>query len=332
LKPSLSLSGLNDLGVGPAVTWVGFPTADATLDVVGTWFTTDHRHIRLSETFRDRRPVSLRLRAVYDHKPDRRYFGIGNGTPATDISYYELSNNNIEVALLLGASPLRQLRITGGFSGMSPSNGYNAQPLLQDVFAPGSVPYEHQMTQDLWYGVGGDLARLDDDRDPSRGVHGRVDLRRAMGLRSVDPDYYQWRVEGRAYLPVFAKRRVIAMRGVYTGVDPTGGAATALPFYRLVESDLTSRFAGYDTGRFHDRQLMLARIEYRWQILYRMSALALYEAGEVAPRTSSFNLPGVHVSYGVGLRLGLSDEATLRGELAKSVEGLHAVLALGSDF
>ena len=67
-------------------------------------------------------------------------------------------------------------------------------------------------------------------------------------------------------------------------------------------------------------------------VLYRLSALALYEAGEVAPRTGSFSLGAAHTSCGGGLRLGLSDEATLRCEVAKSVEGLHASVALGSDF
>ena len=133
------------------------------------------------------------------------------------------------------------------------------------------------------------------------------------------------------YVPVFARRRVIAVRGVYAGVDPRGGT-TVLPFYRLAQSEGTSRFAGYSSGRFRDRQLVLARIEYRWAILNRVSALALYELGQVAPRRGAFSLRGTHRSYGGGVRLGRRDKATLRFELAKSVEGLHAVLGLGSDF
>ena len=130
---------------------------------------------------------------------------------------------------------------------------------------------------------------------------------------------------------MFAKRRVIALRSVFAGVEPIG-ATTALPFYRLPQSDGDTRFAGYGSERFRDRQLLLARIEYRWAILYRMSAIALYELGEVAPRAGAFRLKGAHHAYGGGLRLGMSDKATLRCELAKSVEGLHATLSLGGDF
>jgi hypothetical protein len=332
LAPYITLDAVNDIGIGPAITWAGFPTADARLHLAGSWSAIDRRRVHFSEAIGDRRPVGFRLRGDYDSKPNRRYYGIGNETPVTNLSYYLLESTNAQAALLLGASPLRQLRIVGGYSSMSPRRGSHGTPLLEDVFAPVSVPFEHRTTQELWYGVTADLAALDDGRDPSRGVHGRVDLRRAAGLRTSDPDYDQWRLEGRAYFPVFAKRRVIAVRGVYAGVDPRGGTSASLPFYRLAQSDGASRFAGYTSERFRDRQLMLVRIEYRWAILYRMSALALYELDEVAPRTGSFRLSGAHKAYGGGLRLGLSDEATLRFEVAKSVEGLHAVLALGGDF
>ncbi len=332
LGPNVTLGGFNDIGLGPAITLVGFPTADARLRLTGSWSTLDRRRGRFTGIIGDRRPVGIRLRADYDYKPNRRYFGIGNETPESNLSYFLLENTSAEAALLLGASPLRQLRIVGGYSNMSPRRGYRGQPLLEDVFTPAGAPFMHQATRELSYGVTADLAALDDGRDPSLGVHGRADLRRAAGMRSGDPDYYEWRAEGRAYLPVFAKRRVIAVRGVYAGVDPIGGSTTVLPFYRLAQSEGDTRFAGYRSERFRDRQLMLARIEYRWAIIHRLSALALYELGEVAPRAKLFRIADAHMSYGGGLRLGMSDESTIRLEVAKSVEGLKAFLALGGDF
>ena len=215
---------------------------------------------------------------------------------------------------------------------MSPRSGYNGSPLLADVFAPGSVPFERQATRELWYGVAADLASLDDARDPSRGVHGRVDARRVSGLGASDPDFDEWRFEARAYLPVFAKRRVIAVRAVYAGVEPRGATTTSLPFYRLAQSKGTMRFAGYYSERFRDRQLLLGRIEYRWEVLYRLSAVALYELGEVAPRAGAFSLRHAHQSRGGGLRLGLSDVSVVRLEFAASREGLRSVLSLDGDF
>ena len=77
---------------------------------------------------------------------------------------------------------------------------------------------------------------------------------------------------------------------------------------------------------------MLARVEYRWQLVHGLSVLGLYELGEVAPSTGAFTLRDAHESYGGGLRVGLSDATALRFELATGGEGLHAFLGVGSDF
>jgi outer membrane protein assembly factor BamA len=215
---------------------------------------------------------------------------------------------------------------------MSPGSGYHGSPLLQNVFPPSSVPYATQSTHVLWYGFTSDFSMLDNRHEPSHGLDGRLDLRRAVGMGSSDPDYYQWRAELRAYLPLFAKRRVIALRSIYSGVRPVDGTSTIMPFYRLSESRGPSHFAGYSSERYRDQQLMLARAEYRWPLLHSIDVLGLYELGEVAPNAGSFTLRAAHISFGGGLRAGISDEAALRFELATSDEGLHAYFGIGSDF
>jgi len=332
LSPYIAPTAANDIGLGVAVTWRGLPTADSRLHAAAAWSIDDRRRASFDERIGDRRPVGFDLRADYDYKPNRRFYGIGNATTATDKSYFLLAGTSVEAALLLGASPLRQLRIGSGSSDLRPGAGYNAEPLLEEVFPPASAPYSQQATQTFWYGLAGDFAKLDDARDPSLGVHLRADVRRVDGVQSGDPDYDEWRTEVRGYLPVFAKRRVMVVRGVYTGVDPGGDATTGLPFYRLPRSEGINQFAGFASERFRDQQLVLARFEYRWFIVNRLSALALYELGEVAPRSGAFTLADTHISYGGGVRFGLSDRSVFRFELANSVEGLHAVFALGSDF
>lgn len=332
VAPLIEVGSVNDITLGAAATWVGFPIDDAKLSLAGSWSTFDGRKVRFSQTFGDHRPVGFRLGADYDYKPNRRYYGIGNNTPETDLSYFLLSTTNAEAAVLFGASPQRQVRLVGGYSGMSPGSGYHGSPLLQDVFPPSSVPYATQATRELWYGFTSDFSMLDNGREPTHGLDGRLDLRRAVGMRSSDPDYYQWRAEVRAYLPVFAKRRVIALRSIYSGVRPVDGTSTIMPFYRLSESRGFSHFAGYSSERYRDQQLMLARVEYRWPLIHTVDVLGLYELGEVAPNAGSFTLRAAHVSYGGGLRAGISDEAAFRFELATSDEGLHAYFGVGSDF
>lgn len=329
--PELDIGGLTEIGTGPAITWAGFPSGDSKLRLGGTWSTIDRRRVHLSERIGDGQRVGFRLRAKYDYTPNLKFYGIGNETPSSDRSIFLLESTGGEAALLFGASPLRQLRLVGGYSAMSPRRGYQGTPRLEEVFAPGTVPYENRATQELLFGATGDFAALDDGRDPSAGVHARGEFRRAAGWRDRDPDFNQWLVEARAYAPVFAKRRVIALRGVYAGVDPTDGTTT-LPFYRLVQSEGPLKFGGYPSHRFRDQQLLLGRVEYRWEVWHHVRALALYELGEVAPRTGAFTARAARWSYGGALRCGLNDEETLRFEVAKSVEGMQATLEIGSGF
>ncbi|HEY6571825.1 MAG TPA: BamA/TamA family outer membrane protein [Candidatus Eisenbacteria bacterium] len=331
LAPHVSIGTFSDFEIGPAIAWEGFPAAGSRLRLTGSFSAIDRRRATISENFGYARRVGLELRGDYDRKPNRRFYGIGNDTEESDLSYYRLEKTSADVALRLGATPRGNLRIAGGYSSMSPSRGSHGTPLLDDVYGPGGAPYGRRSTAVLWYSVAADIATLDDRRDPSRGVHGLADLRRASGARSGDPNFDRWRVEGRAYLPVFAKRRVVAVRGVYAGVEPRGATAD-LPYYWLTQSEGITRFAGYASQRFRDRQLLLARVEYRWQILHRLSAIGLYEMGAVAPRLEAFSIREAHRSYGGGLRLGQSDYSSLRLEVAKSDEGLHAFLELGSEF
>jgi outer membrane protein assembly factor BamA len=276
--------------------------------------------------------VSLRLRAYYDNEPNRRFYGIGNSTAAASLSYYLLETSTLESALLLGTSPWRQVRLLAGYSNMSPGLGTHGSPSLEDVYTEPDAPYGRTTSDVLWYGVAADFAMVDEVRNPSRGLHGRVDVRQERDQGAGAPDFNQWLVEGRAYIPVFAKRRVIALRGVYTGVDPIGNTSDALPFYRLATSAGMTSFAGYPSERFRDRELALARIEYRWLVIHSLSAVGLYEVGAVAPSASAFSLGSAHESYGGGLRIAASETRVARFEVAHSVEGLHARLVLGVDF
>jgi hypothetical protein len=332
LAPLVEVGSANDISLGAVATWVGFPIDDGKLSLAGSWSTFDGRKVRFSQAFGDHQPVGFRLGLDYDYKPNRRYYGIGNKTSEANLSYFLLSTTSAEAAILFGASPRRQVRLVSGYSSMSPGSGYHGSPLLQEVFPPSSVPYQTQATQELWYGITSDFSLLDSRRAPTHGLDGRLDLRRAVGMRSSDPDYYQWRAELRAYLPLFAKHRVIALRSLYSGVRPVDGTSTIMPFYRLSESRGASHFAGYSSERYRDQQLMLARVEYRWPLIRTLDVLGLYELGEVAPDAGSFTLRAAHVSFGGGLRAGIGDDAALRFELASSDEGLHAYFGVGSDF
>ena len=75
---------------------------------------------------------------------------------------------------------------------------------------------------------------------------------------SSDLDYQGVRVEARGYLPVFARKRVIALRAGYASARPVANTAE-IPFYRMPQSDGPYRFAGFEGRQFRDRHLAVGR-------------------------------------------------------------------------
>jgi hypothetical protein len=329
------MGSTNDVALGPNVTARDWVIPDSKLHLFAGWSITDHRRVRMTETIADRRPVGFKLAFNYDLKPNRRYYGVGNDTPESDLSFVRLEDTNTEAALLFGSAPLRQIRLVGGYSAMNAKSGWHGTPLLEDVFAPDAAPGYGGSTYETEFGVTGDLALVNDDVAPSLGVHALTELRRFRGVRESDPDYDQWLVEGRGYVPVFAHRRVIAVRATYAGVNPTSDSSE-MPFYRLTHNEGNLAFIGYHANRFHDNQIAIARAEYRWELWDRrnwtLSAVALYEMIETAATSSAFTWDARHNAYGGGLRLGTNDRSNIRLDLAKSQEGLHLTLRIGNVF
>src|SRR5439155_21116428 len=125
------------------------------------------------------RPIGLRLSSDYHFWPNRRTFGVGNRSRESDRGYYLLEESLTQAAWILGASPRRQVRLLAAFSNMSERRGYNGHPLVEQVFPPGALPFEHRRSEELLYGVAGDFSSIDDERDPTRGVEGRFGWRYA---------------------------------------------------------------------------------------------------------------------------------------------------------
>jgi outer membrane protein assembly factor BamA len=215
----------------------------------------------------------------------------------------------------------------------SARRGYNGtSPGVLEVFTPEEAPGMDDASQVLTYGVGGNFAFIDDLRNPTRGVHARVDAVQVDSRTGGDFDFLQVRAEGRGYIPVASKRRVIALRALVHSTDPIKDDAV-IPFYRLPEAaGGETNFAAYRSHRFSDRYLAVAHIEYRWLLLEKLWVLGLAELGEVASSGNRMRIADVHESYGGGLRVSLREDTVARFQIATGTEGLRAALTLNGDF
>jgi hypothetical protein len=329
ISPLFTMSGTQGFGAGPTVRAPLGPGNLFRGD--GLWSTKDNRFLRARGYFGEGAAIGAGAVALYDYRPNRRFYGIGNDV-GTQRTIYLQRENRGEGWLSFGRDSTQRVRAILGLSDVHVGNGYGDTNHAGDFFSPADVP-SLQTDSRVWsYGLAGQFAGVDRLHEPSSGIHLLGEARRVISADRRDIRFRSWRAEGRGYLPVFANRRVLALRGVFQGVDPEAGSEP-VPFYRLPVATGWNRFQGYSGDRFRDHRLVIAQAEYRWLIWSSsLWAVAMAQRGEVAPSTSALRYSAMHEAYGGGLRYRFGELHTARLDVTSGSQGVNINLDLDTEF
>ncbi len=331
IGPAFQFSSWAGLQAGVGVTH-RFDPYGTRLRVQGTWSTEDHRGLRVRQDFvRDDGKLALLLEGRYRYRPTMRFYGLGNETNRINRSISLDESGRAEAMLRIGRSYKNNVSLIASYLETSARVGYNDSPGVKDVFPPDEVDMLFGRSRVAGLGIGAEMENVDDMRDPSLGLHGIAEVRHYRSTDGGGLDYRDWHVEARAYVPVFAKRRVLAFRAVHENVDPMDDSAP-IPISLMPDTESDLRFVGYRSHRFRDRHLLLGSAEYRWLVWRRMWALGIAQVGEVASDSKSIRIADIHESYGFGLRYAFDEETTGRLTVANGTEGVYVYLALKGNF
>ena len=298
-----------------------------------------------SWSFKDQRRASFRLRvgsdslvswygglySSYRYRPTTRFYGTGNVTQKQGRAFY-LSEQGL-ISAFAGRHLTRYMlfQLIAGLSSYASRQGYGATPRLEQIYNPAAIPgYGHDSRMIVW-GVNGEWSKVNHGPDPYAGVYLRGELQRWRSLNSIDVQYVQWDGEARAYIPVFAQRRVIALRAAYEVVNPDAGS-NPIPFDRLPASVDDYRFLAFHGSQFLDQQIGVAQIEYRWQVLLSTQMFVLAQIGEVAPSQRLMRMDDIHESYGGGLRYYGPNGGWVRMQIESGAQGANFDLLIGRGF
>jgi outer membrane protein assembly factor BamA len=101
-----------------------------------------------------------------------------------------------------------------------------------------------------------------------------------------------------------------------------------VPFYLLPTLGSGQSLRGYADYRFRDRDLLLLSAEYRLPLARALDAAVFYDAGTVAPTAAGvLSLRAMHTDYGIGVRAHSSKHVLVRLDVARSPEGMQAVVS-----
>jgi hypothetical protein len=330
VSPRFTMSNTQGFGAGATVKAPLGPGNRFRGDAL--WSTKDNRFLRARGLFGEGvAAIGVGADGFYDYRPNRRFYGMGNDAGTQKTIYLQRENRG-EGFVFFGRDSTQRVRAILGISDVHVGNGYGDTHHAADFFDPADVP-SLQTDSRVWsYGLAGQYATVDRLHEASRGLHLLGEARRNISADGRDIRFRSWRLDSRGYIPVGNDRRVIALRGVYQGVDPENGSE-AIPFYRLPVATGSNRFAAYSGDRFRDNRLVLAQAEYRWLILSsELWAFALAQRAVVAPSTSALRYSDMHEAYGGGLRYRLSQFQTARLDIARGSQGTTIDLDLDVEF
>ena len=108
-------------------------------------------------------------------------------------------------------------------------------------------------------------------------------------------NYSNFKLNVRKYIPVF-KSHIIAAQVI---IQNQGGN---VPFVNMAKIGGSYLMRGYYDGRFRDKRMAVAQLEYRVPLFWRLGVVAFAGIGNVADKWSNFDLPGMKRSLGFGFR------------------------------
>jgi len=146
-------------------------------------------------------------------------------------------------------------------------------------------------------GVG--LAISWDTRDnafyATRGSFHQASMRWFGSALGSDYDYVAFNADVRKYIAL-GRRTVLALQGVYDGVDGTP------PFRLLPQFGGPSLVRGYWAGRYRDNHVAVGQVDLRVKVGWHIGAIAFGSVANVAPAWDAFRSETIRVTGGFGVR------------------------------
>jgi outer membrane protein assembly factor BamA len=173
-----------------------------------------------------------------------------------------------------------------------------------------------------------ELDTRDQRGNPRSGTYVSLLGARYGDLDDLGYDFARLGGEVQHYVPIFDKKRVIAVRAAFNHYEPRGGST--VPFYYMLPLGGTDSIRGFTDFRFRDLNAVLFNGEYRWEAFSGMDMALFYDVGTVARRWSDLGSDGWKRSWGLGLRFNTYRAIFMRTELAfGSGEGTRFFVAFG---
>lgn len=285
--------------------------------------------ISVDPTGGKRERFQLDFTGRYTLRPRDNFYGLGTNSLRSNRSTYDLQERGFNVAA--GWKATKSVRFGAGidysaarvFDGQDPR--FAKTPQLFPTL-PGLTRGASLISPQLF----AEFDKRDNPGNASKGVYAHFTVSSNDSVGKDDFGFVHSHFDARGYLPLGTPRRVLAARLIGNFNDPKGGSA--IPFFRLAHLGDNQTLRGYRQFRFYGRNALAANLEYRFELIPGIGALAFADAGQVFDRRAQLTVENMRATYGGGVEFKSKKATMFRILLAKSPEGVRVLIGFGPTF
>ena len=276
-------------------------------------------------------PVEVQAGTRWYDYTQEDFFGLGSDTLNGDRVSFGLRGLDSFGQVMARRAGWFVMRGRAGLHHFDVSRGTDPRfPSLEERFTDTTAP-GLDATPSLAYG---EAALGIDTRDEPGNTRGgglyNVSVGMFRGRGGDDVDFNRIDVTAMHVIPIFDKKRGIALHAVASRIDPVGGSR--VPFFLMPTVGGADSLRGYREFRFRDAAAVTLNAEYRWEAFSGLDLALFVDAADVGPTWRS--IVGAHLksSWGMGFRFNTHPRVFLRIDVAGGREGPRIWTALGPVF
>lgn len=299
----------------------GFLNSDSKLNlkIAGSFKGRQHYQMELKRIRFYREILEFNFMTEYRFMLGEAFYGIGPDTKYSDRTDYDHEVITAETGLGVHFNNRLTFEIQAGLNrhnifGHDESN----RPSIKQFYNANNLSGLTTEVQIARFRAGFNYDSRNRLGNPSNGKEAVISTSIFRDINDNIYNFWQISADITQYIHLF-KNRVIAFKIAGETTEPFENRQ--IPFYYLSSFGRHETIRGFDRGRFRDKDLLLASVEYRIPLWYSVDTALFFDAGQVSNNMfKNFRVENFQFGCGVGWRLWNSKDLIATLEFALSSE------------
>jgi outer membrane protein assembly factor BamA len=283
-------------------------------------------HVELPQFLHPR--LSLDFYAVHHNYSRLNFYGSGPESERNGRSDYRMEDTAADVTVSFEVLPKLRAGVSAGYLWNNVGAGTDIRFAPAEQLYP--VPGMDRQANFMRAGAYVQYDRRDFAPGPRSGGNYIAQFHHFTDRTLGQHDFHRLDLEVQQYIPLFNKRRVIALRG--RSVNTFKGNANPLPFYMQPMLGGSDDLRGYRPFRFRGDNTLVMNAEYRWEVFSGLDMALFADAGKVYMRKSEFDLDKLASDVGFGFRFNARNTTFMRIDVGFSREGYQVSVKFNDLF